>query len=83
MASAVRIAAAGIGVFGLGVLGLSVPAGCASSEPMAQRPSRQTEPEIKPFSDLGVDVDVVRSEERDEPLGCHRGLGLEPRRNVR
>lgn len=68
MASAVRFAAAGVSVFGLVVLGLSVPAGCASSDPVAQRQSRQTEPEIKPFSDLGVDVDVVRSEERDEPL---------------
>ncbi len=68
MASAARFAGGGVGVLGLVVLGLHVLAGCASSEPLPQRPSRQTEPEIKPFSDLGVDIDVAQSQERDEPL---------------
>lgn len=61
-----RLGAAGVGLCGVVVVGSL--GGCASSTASVTPTSQRTEPEIKPFSDLGVGIDAMRSDARDEPL---------------
>lgn len=63
-----RGAAGGLSIgLSLSVL-LASLAGCAPGASPAARPATRTEPEIKPFSDLGVDAVAMQQEARDEPL---------------